>query len=220
MNLIQQLSQFSTPEISDALDACGIEGTLLGIKAVSANLKMVGPAFTVKYLAYPCKQDVFKDAGNYIDEVPPFSVIVIDNEGRLDCTTWGGILTQVALLRNITGAVVYGAIRDIDLIQQKKFPLYASGIYMRSGKNRVFKSNQQCELSIQGVRIRPQDIVLADNNGVLIIPKTRLADVIEKANNIKKTEDNIINAVKADMKLEEARKLHHYDQPWLGKKNL
>jgi hypothetical protein len=46
MNLIQQLDQFNTAEISDALDACGIEGALLGIKPVSVETKVVGPVFT------------------------------------------------------------------------------------------------------------------------------------------------------------------------------
>ncbi len=217
MDFIQKLQQFDTAEISDALDSCGIEGALLGIKPISTGMKLIGPAFTVKYLSYNEKQKEFKDAGNYIDDVPENSVIVIDNEGRLDCTTWGDILTQVAIMRKIAGTVVNGAVRDVEFIRQSSYPLYASSIYMRSGKNRVYKSDQQCELTINGVTIQSADIIFGDDNGILVIPKNRLIEVIEKAGNIKETEKSIIDAVKSGMKLENARKIYRYDQPWLKK---
>lgn len=216
MDLLKQLYQFDTAEISDALDACGIEGALLSIKPTSNNIKMIGPAFTVKYLPYEKAQTEFKSAGNYLDDVPAHSVIVIDNAGKQDCTTWGDILTQVALMQNIAGTVVFGAARDIHFIRESGYPLYASAIYMRSGKNRVYKSDQQCDLSINGVRIQPGDIIMGDDNGVIAIPQERLKEIIEKATNIKSTEQAIIASVKSGMKLEDARKQHRYDQPWLS----
>ncbi len=217
MDLIQQLSQYDTAEISDALDSCGIEGALLGIKPISIGVKIIGPAYTIKYIPYEEKLSDFKNAGNYIDDVPSNAVIVIDNCGREDCTVWGDILTQVALMQKISGTVVFGAVRDVEYIRRIKYPLYASAIYMRSGKNRVYKSEQQCVLNIKGVKIRPDDVIVGDDNGVLIVPKDRLEEVVKKAENIHATEKAIIASVKSGMKLHEARKLHRYDQPWLNK---
>lgn len=221
MNLIKQLYELDTAEISDALDSCGIEGALLGIKPLVNGAKMAGPAFTVKYETHQEKASEFKNAGNYIDVVPAGSVIVIDNNGREDCTTWGDILTKVAVMRHISGTVVNGAVRDIKTIRQKNYPLYAGAVYMRSGKNRVFKSDQQCEITIQNIRIRPGDIIFGDDNGVLVIPKEHLREILKKANNIKLTEMKILDSVKSGMALEDARKQHRYDQPWLfgDKKN-
>ncbi len=219
MSLITELNQFDTAEISDALDSCGIEGALLGIKPISTGTKFVGPAFTVKYIPYKEKQIQFKNAGNYIDDVPSHSVIVIDNGGRQDCTTWGDILTQVAILNNIAGTIVFGATRDLEFIREAKYPLFASAVYMRSGKNRVFKSDQQCNLLINDVEICPGDIIVGDDNGVIVVPKERLAEIIEKARNIKTAEQRIITSIKSGMKLEEARKTHQYDQPWLNNKD-
>lgn len=215
MTLIEKIYQLDTAEISDALDACGIEGALLGIKPISSGTKLVGPVFTVKYLPYEEKPSTFKNAGNYIDDVPSGSIILIDNGGRKDCTTWGDILTQVALMRNIAGTVVFGAVRDVAFIREVKYPLYASTTYMRSGKNRVYKSEQQCELSIGDVSVEPGDIIVGDDNGVLVIPQTHQEEVIEKAFHIKATEKSIIASIKSGISLEEARKIHRYDQPWL-----
>lgn len=216
MNFYQELLQLDTAELSDALDACGIEGALLGIKPVVSGAKLVGPAFTVQYLAFEDQQTEFKNAGNYIDDVPEGAVIVIDNQGRDDCTSWGDILTQTAIMRSIAGTVLHGAARDVKLIRELNYPLYANAIYMRSGKNRVYKSQQECKLMINGIAINPGDMIVGDDNGVLVIPKEKLADVINKAKNIKSTEEKIVAALKEGMSLEAARKKHRYDQPWLS----
>lgn len=215
MNLIKELNGFDTPEISDALDACHIEGALLGIKPIIKGAKIVGPIFTVKYLPYENKPANFKNAGNYIDDVPANSIILIDNDGREDCTTWGSILTQAAKLKNISGVVIHGSARDINFIEKESYPVFASAIYMRSGKNRVFKYADQCELNINNITIRPFDIIIADDHGVLIIPQDRLVEVIRKAHNIRKTENCIVSAVKNGMSLKNARERYRYDQPWI-----
>lgn len=220
MNFIEQLMQFDSAEISDALDACGIEGALLGIQSISYGKKIIGPAFTVQYLPYEEKQTEYKNAGNYIDEVPPHSVIIIDNNGRKDCTTWGDILTHVALKKSVAGTVIFGAARDVQKIRETNYPLYTSAIYMRSGKNRVYKSAQQCVLSINNVRVCPGDIIFGDDNGVLVIPIDTLEEVIAKATNIKITEEAIVASIQSGMTLENARKIHRYDQPWLKKEVL
>jgi regulator of RNase E activity RraA len=215
MNQYQRLSALSTTEISDALDACGLVGALLNIKPLQPGTKLVGPAYTLEYSLYEKKPEVFQGAANYIDAVPPQSVIVIDNKGRDYCTTWGDILTQVALDKGIAGTVVNGAVRDAACIRETHYPLYCTAIYMCSGKNRVYKSGEQCPLLINQVPINPGDIVFADDDGVLVIPQDRLEEVIAKAENIQRTEQKIIEAVKAGSSLEQARQDYHYDKPWL-----
>ena len=100
MNRINQLTNFDTAEVSDALDSLGIESVLLGLKPINPGQKLYGPVYTVQYKAFDQKPDNFQSAGNYIDEVPEGAVILIDNAGRKDCTCWGDILT-VAQRRKI-----------------------------------------------------------------------------------------------------------------------
>lgn len=217
MRQLQQLTAFSSAEISDALDACGVEGALPDIKPLTLGTKLIGPAYTVKYLPYEEKPSTFKGAANYIDAVPAKSVIVIDNNGREDCTVWGGILTQVALKKDIYGTVINGAARDVEFIRELKYPVFCKNSYMRSGKNRVYKSGEQCSLLINGVTINPGDIIFADENGVLVIPIVLIDEVINKAQNIRQTEENIVAAVKSGSSLEQARQDYGYEQPWLNK---
>ena len=186
VNTYKELYDYNTAEISDVLDSCDVEGGLLGISSLFPGMKVVGPAFTVKYLPYDEKPEEFVGAGNYIDSVPPGSVILVDNQGREDCTTWGDILTQVALMKDIAGTVVNGAVRDVETIRELQYPVFSRSVYMRSGKNRVYKSVQQCNLFINDIYILPGDIIMGDDNGVVIVPQKLVTTVIEKAKKYKK----------------------------------
>lgn len=216
MNPLQELKTFNSSEISDALDACGVEGALLSLKPLSLGLKLVGPAYTVQFSPYKQKPAEFTPAANYIDTIPSDSVIVIDNHGSKECTAWGGILTQVAQHKKIAGTIVHGAVRDAQFIREVQYPVYCTGVYMRSGKNRIHKVSEQKPLIINSVTINPGDIIFADDNGVLVIPIHLIDDIIKKARNIQRTEQLILGAVAAGSTLEQARIDYRYDQPWLG----
>ncbi len=213
--LWESLRALSTTEISDALDACGVAGALLAIKPLNPGTKLIGPAYTIQYSCYETKPESFKGAADYIDSVPAKSVIVIDNEGRGDCSAWGDILTQVALHKKIAGTIVHGAVRDVACIRSARYPLYCTAICMSSGKNRVYKSNEQCPLTISGVTINPGDLICADDDGALVIPLPLVDEVISKAEKVKSSERKIIAAVKAGSSLAQARRDYRYDQPWL-----
>jgi regulator of RNase E activity RraA len=209
------MKSLNTAELSDALDAHGIEGALLSIKPLANGTRLYGPAYTVRYLPYKEKPQNFSPAGDYIDNVPAGSVIVIDNQGIDDCTVWGGILTQVAMTKHIAGTVVHGAVRDVALIRALNYPVFSQSIYMRSGKNRVYKAQEQCSISIGGIVINPGDMIVADDNGVLAIPASLVDDIAYKAQTVKRVEDDIIKSVQAGLSLAEARKKHGYDKPWV-----
>lgn len=216
---ISTLSQFNTTDISDALDACGVEGALHQIKPLSFGKKLIGPAYTIQYTPYEQTNDTFQPAADYIDNVPAQSVIIIDNQARVDCTVWGGILTQMALIKGIAGTIVNGAVRDIHLIRELHYPVFCVDQCMRSGKNRVYKSHEQQPLFINGITIYPGDLIFADDHGVIVIPIDRIEEVIQKSTNIQKTEKKIIAAVNAGARLDQARADHHYNQPWLDNDN-
>lgn len=203
-----------TSELSDALDYLGIKGVLLDIKPIKQGYTIMGPAFTVQYQAYDAQPATPQNAGNYIDAVPAGSIIVIDNHGKPDCTTWGDILTTVAQSKDILGTVCYGATRDTSKIRHLNYPLFNVGVTMRSGKNRVYKVNHQLPITIHDVLISPGDWVVGDDDGVLVIPKQKVKDVYALAQNIDETETRILNDVGNGMTLQEARELHNYARPW------
>ncbi|MCT8342703.1 MULTISPECIES: RraA family protein [Photorhabdus] len=211
----KRLMKLDSAAISDAMDSLHIPAGLAGIVPRSnVGIKMAGPAFTVRYEPIIPEQGKFLNAGNYIDEVPAGYVIVVDNQGRTDCTSWGNILTFKAVQKGIAGSVIYGSARDLSEVRRLEYPLFTTGVYMVSGKNRAKVAAKQCTLDIGGVAISPGDWVFADDNGALVIPQQHLLTVIERAENVDKTEQAIIEAITNGEDLVNAREKLGYAVPW------
>ncbi|MDE3076097.1 MAG: RraA family protein, partial [Chloroflexota bacterium] len=84
---VEAFSHLPTAAISDAMDSLGIPGQCLGIAPLDPGFHLAGRAFTLKYRSIG--QVERGTVGDYVDDVPPGHVVVLDNAGRLDCTVWG-----------------------------------------------------------------------------------------------------------------------------------
>lgn len=201
--LVALFAGLDTPGVSDALDKLGLHGQCLAIAPLANYIKLVvGPAFTVKYLPV---SDPAGTVGDYIDDVSPGDVVVIDNDGRTDCTVWGDILTQYSAARNIAATVIDGVCRDVNKALSENYPIFSQGRYMRTGKDRVQVDAVNIPVTIGTVRTCPRDIVVADANGVVIVPRARAREVAETARKIEEAETLIRNQIAAGKSIKEAR---------------
>ncbi|CEL01820.1 Putative Demethylmenaquinone methyltransferase family protein [Aspergillus calidoustus] len=197
-------ADLDTPAVSDALDKLGIHGQPLNIMPLANYSKVtVGPAFTVTYLPAGNPPG---SVGDFIDDVAVGDIIVIDNNGRVDCTVWGDIMTQYAGLRGIAGTVIDGVCRDVNRAINDGYPLFTAGRWMRTGKDRVQVGAVNQPVSIGKVRVCPRDIVVADANGVVIVPRERARDVAEIARKIEKSEESIRELIARGATIAQARK--------------
>jgi len=201
--LIKLFKGLDTAGVSDALDKMGIHGQALGIMPL-ANYSsvVVGPAFTVKYVSAGIPAGT---VGDYIDDVQAGDVVVIDNDGRMDCTVWGDILTQFAGIHKIAGTVIDGVCRDVNKAIKDDYKLFTAGRFMRTGKDRVEVESVNCTVSIGTVRVEAQDIVVADANGVVIVPRKYARQVAEIAQQIETVETDIRELIAAGNSISKAR---------------
>lgn len=201
--LVELFAGLDTPGVSDALDKLGIHGQALGIEPLADYTKVVvGPAFTVKYVPASVPPGT---VGDFIDEVAHGDVVVIDNDGRTDCTVWGDIMTQYAGLRGIAGTVIDGVCRDVNKALSDGYPLFTAGRFMRTGKDRVQVESVNATVGIGTVRVASRDIVVADANGVVIVPRARAREVAATARQIEETESRIREQLAEGRTLGEAR---------------
>jgi regulator of RNase E activity RraA len=201
--LVQLFAGLDTPAVSDALDKLGLPGQALGILPLADYpAAVVGPAFTVKYVPASVPAGT---VGDYLDEVAEGDLVVIDNAGRTDCTVWGDILTQVAGLHSIRGTVIDGACRDVNRALADGYPLFTAGRFMRTGKDRVQVEAVNVPVAIGSVRVAARDLVVADANGVVIVPRQRAAEVAGIARKIEEAEAGIRERVARGATLREAR---------------
>lgn len=206
---VARAAKLDTATLSDALDRLGIAGQCHRIQARSPGFRMAGRAWT---LLYGPAANPPGTVGDYIDDVPPGSVIVLDNGGRENCTVWGDILTEIAHRRGIAGTVIDGICRDVALCLQLGYPVFSRAHWMRTGKDRVQVEATGVPVNIGDARVAPGDLVRGDADGVVVIPREHEAAVLDAAEAIEAAEDRIRAAVRGGLRLDEARRQFRYHQ--------
>ena len=207
--LVVRASQLDTATISDAMDRLGIAGQCLNIKPRDPRFRMTGRAFTILY--GPAGKPA-GTVGDFIDNVAPGSVVVLDNGGRENATVWGDILTEIAHRRGLAGTVIDGACRDVALCLELGYPIYSRSYSMRTGKDRVQVEGMEVAVNIGGARVAPGDILRGDADGVVAIPRQHEIEVLNTAEGIEAAEEAIRKSVRGGKRLDEARKEFGYHQ--------
>lgn len=136
----------------------------IGIKAVWSPIpRIAGKAYTVK--CYP-GDNLMLHAAIYRAE--PGSIIVVE-AGSIDYAVSGGNVCAIAQKRGIKGFIVDGVIRDLAEVREAKFPVFARGIMPKPGVKKTLGS-LNIKINCGGVEVEPEDIVVADEEGIVVIP--------------------------------------------------
>ncbi|KAF7963072.1 diguanylate cyclase [Cupriavidus sp. UYMU48A] len=206
---VARAAKLDTATLSDALDKHGIAGQCYRIKARGESFATAGRAYT---LLYGPASNPPGTVGDYIDDVPPGSILVLDNGGRENATVWGDILTEIAHRRGIAGTVIDGVCRDVALCRKLGYPVFSKDHWMRTGKDRVQVEATNVVVNIGDARVQPGDILRGDADGVVVIPREHEAAVLDTAEQIEHAENAIREAVRGGMRLDEARRQFRYHQ--------
>jgi 4-hydroxy-4-methyl-2-oxoglutarate aldolase len=201
--------QFGTATLSDALDKLGIAGQCFGIRPVAPEMRIAGRARTIRMVPVGHTKGT---VGDYIDDIEPGELVVIDNDGQLEATVWGDILTLVAHNTKIAGTVIDGVCRDSWRARELNYPIFSRGTYMRTGKDRVRVDAYDVTVSIGGIAVEPGDLLIGDADGIVSIPRQREAEVLALAASIEEAEERIRAAVEQGSRLDEARRQFGYHQ--------
>ncbi len=208
-DIAERLRSAGTSALSDALDRLGISGQALGILPMARGMTFAGPAFTIRMVPVGIGGG---SVGDYIDDVAEGQVVVLDNDGRIDATVWGNILTTVAHTKNVAATVIDGVCRDSALCVSLNYPVFARGNTMRTGKDRVTLEAVNVSVQLSGVRIDPGDWLAGDDDGVVAIPASRLDQVLAIVEEIDRKEALILDRWRAGARLDEARRVIGYHE--------
>lgn len=203
----ERAAKLETATLSDALDRLGLIGQCRGIAPRDPGFRLVGRARTLLY--GPPSQPV-GTVGDYIDDVAPGEVMVLDNGGREDVTVWGDILTEIAHRRGLGGTVIDGICRDVHLCRTLGYPVFSRGHWMRTGKDRVQVEAMDIPVTIGETRVKAGDLMLGDADGVLVLPREHEERILAVAEEIHEVEAAIRAAVRGGQRLDEARNTHGY----------
>ncbi len=197
-------------DVSDGMDMIGLMNVGLVNQAISPlwrdidkfEHQITGIALTAKYIPSQKKQvpektdsesykkwrDIWYtyDSGEpFIEEIKPGNIIVIENngDGKTDTGTVGSYNSLIWLSKGALGIVSSGGIRDIDEVIKQKVPVYTDysnrGRGIRPGRNILESYNQP--VVIGGTLINPGDLIIADSDGVIVVPRDKVVLVADAA---------------------------------------
>jgi len=134
----------------------------------------------------------------------PDDVIVVANAGRTDVSSWGGIVSVGAAMRSIRGVITDGACRDVGQARELGFPVFARAQVPVTARGRLRQKSAGEPIRIGDVTVRPGDVVVADEDGVVVVPRERAAEVLDAAQRLAERETAIEAEVRAGVPLPQA----------------
>ena len=196
--LLEGFRRVSTAMICDAMGRrCYMDSA---IKPLTPGLSTVGYALTVKN-----KLGDWQAAIRTIDQAEPGDFLVMDAHSNPEIACWGGLNSYASKLKGVVGAVIDGAARDVEEIKELEFPVFARKIVPRDGEGEgCEKSEVGVPVNCGGLHVKPGDIIIGDDDGVVVVPLEEAEGVLEKTLVVKEIEEEVRDNLSKGMLYQEA----------------
>jgi 4-hydroxy-4-methyl-2-oxoglutarate aldolase len=195
--------------VSDAVElVTGKNGTMRYDMKLMTGANMVGRAVTA--LARPVSPDqattalATKHSVEMIDEAKAGEVGVIVMEGSLDIAAMGNLMATAAVERGMAGMVLDGAIRDLWDVRRMGLTVYARSKSPRTAVGHYATVAKNVPVECAGVIVRPGDIIVADEDGVVVVPQDRAGEVLKRAQAIDQQESGMFPFIREFKSLSKA----------------
>ncbi len=195
--------QVSAPNVTDAMHR---KGAMSGLVSYCGNVKVAGRALVVRTVAGDWAKPV-----EAIDKAKKGEIIVIDNGGRTDVAPWGELATWSCVSKGVAGVVIDGAVRDIDGIKETGVAMFAKAVCPNAGEPKGF-GEIGAEIVCCGQNVRNGDWIVADESGVVVVPKERAYEVARRALEIHKNEVRIRAEIKSGGTLSDLLELYKWEK--------
>ena len=206
--LDQARNKLYTAVISDTLDGMGILSQALppGVRPLDESLVLCGRARTGLYMpVYHDDEalDVYEHEIALVDDLRPGDVAVFSCAGNSRIAPWGELLSTAACARGAHGCVTDGLVRDVRMIREMGFPVFAGGIGPLDTKSRAKMMMADVPSEIGDAKISPGDIIFGDVDGVVAIPEPVASEVLDAAMQKVTEENNVRDELAAGAKLKD-----------------
>jgi 4-hydroxy-4-methyl-2-oxoglutarate aldolase len=210
--LIAGFKQTYPASVSDAVElVTGKSGTMRHDMKLVTGKAMVGRAATSLARPAPAEEATpalaTKHSVEMIDEAQAGEVGVIVMEGTLDIAAMGNLMGTAATVRGMAGMVLDGAIRDVWDIRRMGLTVYARSATPATAVGHYATVAKNVPVECAGVTVRPGDIIVADDDGVVVVPQERAQEVLKKAREIDDRERGMFPFIRQHKSLQKAIEL-------------
>ncbi|HXX36865.1 MAG TPA: RraA family protein [bacterium] len=187
-----------TGAIADVLDDKGLWHQIVDhhIQPLLLEMRVAGPAVTMLGRPERSTDRAIRKGARAVDAVRPYTVVVMDCSGEQVTGHWGELLSNGAIVRGGTGAVIDGGIRDTAAILDLKFPVFCRYRSPADAKGRWNVVDFECLVQLGGVPVAPGDFIVGDADGVVVVPAALTVEVLLESEECVATETEIRRRVR------------------------
>ena len=204
----EKLMSVATATISGALRKRGLNNVSVdGLQATKGMRKVIGTARTLRYV--PGREDLFKTHGGgynaqkrVIDAIGPGEILVMEARGEKGSGTLGDILAMRTQVRGAEAIITDGGVRDLDAVSALDIPTFHNGAHPAVLGRKHVPWDTDVAVGCGGTTIVPGDIVIADADGVLVIPPHLAAEIAEEVVESERQDTFVFLNVKNGNKIE------------------
>ncbi len=197
-----------TGTTSDAMDYCGVSGAVPGsiLRPSDPAARVVAQAVTVlnRKLDKTVPEAVERNV-SHLAEIEAHNLAasgdILVIQGVANISSMGGISASIGKRQGEAGAVVDGAVRDIDHSRKIGYPVWSSSVSPATGKWRIETVGINVPVVMAGVTVHPGDLVIADEVGVCFVPRARAAEVLATAQRLEQSEEERLAKIGEGMPL-------------------
>jgi regulator of RNase E activity RraA len=205
--LLQGLREVEVASVADAMEQLyGQQSFMSHEMRPLSPAKFAGPAVTVLMKKEEHKEGSAASQGmlDAIDNAPAGSVYVMVLENGADYAGIGGLMATAMKYRGFAGAIIDGSVRDTPQIRKLQFPVFSRGVVPSTTINHYRFAGVNVPVTCAGVKVNGGDIIVADEDGVAVVPKAHAADVLKKAQDLDNTEHAMIPFIEKFRSIKEA----------------
>jgi len=187
--LWEDLKVATTATLSTVLIRRGLRATMMqGVLPLRPGMRVAGEATTLRYV--PAREDLSDPAllanpqypqRKVVENVAAGKVLVVDARGDLRAGILGDILMTRMAVRGAAGVVTDGAMRDAAGIRSQRWPVFAAGVHPAQHTDRHLAVGIDETIGCGGVLVRPGDVIVGDDDGVVVLPRAVAAEVASAA---------------------------------------
>jgi regulator of RNase E activity RraA len=205
--LIEGYRLTEVASVADAMEQLyGVKNYMSHDMRPLAKTKFAGPAVTVLLTKEEHKEGSKASQGmlDAIDAAPPGSVYVMVVPDGLDYAGIGGLMVTTMKVRGLAGAVIDASVRDLPQIGRLQFPVFSRGIVPSTTVNHYRVTKFNVPVVCAGAKVNPGDIISADEDGVVAVPKAQAAEVLKKAQALDDSEHSMYPFIEKYKSIKEA----------------
>lgn len=205
--ILSMLKRSSVATVYSLLGESRAKYLLPGVKPLKPDMKVAGPAITIKYVSF---NEAFRENldGNAVydayDLVRGGEVIVAASLGRSDLGVFGDCITFGFKCKGASGIITDGGVRDSPYIMRLDFPVFTKSTTPEHIGGEIVPYAANVPVTCAGVYVKPGDIMMGDSDGVIVVPREKAGELALKADEVEKKEGAVRSMIASGIPLRDS----------------